>query len=258
MPLPLCEDPWELRARGGGPGVFLGSPVECNRNLVARTAAASAASLLSRPGLVNGQRPSLVVSSVERLDGLLGLGIFIHLHKAESARAAGFAICDDLGTGDLAMLLKQGEKIVGRGIPDQVAYIDILSHHNIPFRAVPRRHTRREKRDRSKPGPPSRQGLGRESHRRPPSGVVLLGIIEEEPRRGRSGKPRKGELEGLSIRGSTNLRWMDTSQLADKRKLYGGDVCESQEILVVQRSPFRLGREACWKAFEKATAESKG
>src|SRR6516164_3958292 len=57
--------------------------------IAAATAAATGAALLARPGFVNRQGPAVVVEAVQRFDGLLGLAVVFHFHKAEATRAPG-------------------------------------------------------------------------------------------------------------------------------------------------------------------------
>lgn len=86
------------------------------------------AAFLARPGFIDRQRPIFVLEAVEGRDRLVGLGIVFHFHKPETARAAGFAVGDDLGTGDLAVFSEKFEQVVGGRGPGEVADVDVLSH----------------------------------------------------------------------------------------------------------------------------------
>src|SRR5215469_5145931 len=76
--------------------------------------------------LVDPQRPTAEVGAVERLDGARGIGTR-HLHEAEAARTAGFAVRDERDLLHGAMLGKQCTKrLIGRR-ERQVA--DVYSSH---------------------------------------------------------------------------------------------------------------------------------
>src|SRR5262245_36242964 len=83
----------------------------------AATAATATTAVLTRPGLVDGQRAALVVRAVECFDGALGLAIVGHLDEAEATRPAGFPVGDDLCARDRAIRLKECKQIVGGAIP---------------------------------------------------------------------------------------------------------------------------------------------
>src|SRR5262249_31781772 len=55
-------------------------------------------------------------------------GVIFHFHEAESTRAACLTVHDHLRPRDLAVFLKQVVQVVLRGIPYQVADINVLSH----------------------------------------------------------------------------------------------------------------------------------
>src|SRR5262249_24563897 len=64
------------------------------------------------------------------------------------------AVSDDLGPRHRPVLLEQGQQVVGRGVPRQVADVDILRHRKKPFRAwSPEDHWRRPERARTTKGP---------------------------------------------------------------------------------------------------------
>jgi hypothetical protein len=70
----------------------------------------------------------LVVRAVQGVDGLLGFGIVVHFHKPETTRPASLSVRDDLGSGYVAVLLKQGQQVVGCAFPSKVADVNILRH----------------------------------------------------------------------------------------------------------------------------------
>src|SRR5262249_17987158 len=92
----------------------------------ATTASPAAAAALGRASLVDRQRTATERLAVQGVDGRLRLGVVVHLDEAEAARAAGFAIGDDLGPSDRPVLLEQRQQVVGRGVPRQVADVDVL------------------------------------------------------------------------------------------------------------------------------------
>src|SRR5262249_37796896 len=110
----------------------------------ATAAATAAAAVLARPGLVDRQRPALVVRAVEGVDGALRPRVVIHSHEPEPARPAGLPVGNHLGPGHRAVFLEQGQKVVGRTIPHEVADVDILRH---------------SKENLSVPGPPQRTAM---------------------------------------------------------------------------------------------------
>src|SRR5207244_8113299 len=95
---------------------------------VATATAAATAAIFPRSGLVDRQRAALVILAVQGIDGLLGLGVIVHFHKAKAPGAAGLPIGDHLGSSHVAVLLKQGQEVVGRRLPCEVADVDILRH----------------------------------------------------------------------------------------------------------------------------------
>src|SRR5262245_21976091 len=69
----------------------------------AATTTAATRALFARLGFVDGQRAAIVLLAVERGDRGLRFGVAAHLDKAEALAAAGLAIRDYLGAGDLAV-----------------------------------------------------------------------------------------------------------------------------------------------------------
>src|SRR5262249_11850849 len=100
---------------------------------VTAAAAAAAPAVFPGLGLVDGQRPALKLGAVEGVDGLLGLGVIIHFDEPEAARTAGLAVGDDLGAGDFPVLLEKGQQVVGAGIPNEIANVNVLRHRKKPF-----------------------------------------------------------------------------------------------------------------------------
>src|SRR6516225_11793317 len=108
----------------------------------ATAAAATGGALRARPGFVNRQGPAVVVEAVQRFDGLLGLAVVFHFHKAEATRAPGLLVRDHLGPGHLAVLFKQLQQVVGGCIPHEIADVNILRHsENLSVPAPNRSHT---------------------------------------------------------------------------------------------------------------------
>jgi hypothetical protein len=70
------------------------------------------------------------VGVIQSLDCSLGFGIVLHFHETKAARPAGFLVHDHLSPIDRAVFLEQGQQIVCRGFPDQVADVNILRHRN--------------------------------------------------------------------------------------------------------------------------------
>src|SRR5713226_3639813 len=87
----------------------------------ATIAAASAApapattAFFPRLRLVDGQGPAFEIHAIQ------GLAVVIHFHKPKAARSAGFPVGNHLSPGHRAVRLKQGQQVVGRAIPNQVA-----------------------------------------------------------------------------------------------------------------------------------------
>src|SRR5262245_2675729 len=75
-------------------------------------AGTAARALLARLGLIDRQGTALELGAVHRRDG--GLGAVAHLDEAETARPAGLAVLDHLGTRDRAVLAERLDQVVGR------------------------------------------------------------------------------------------------------------------------------------------------
>src|SRR5262249_59820505 len=86
------------------------------------------AALFAWPGFVDRQRPTSVVGAIQGVNGLLGFRIVIHFHKPETTRPARFAVGNYLGSGYVAVLLEQGQQVVGCAFPREIADVNILRH----------------------------------------------------------------------------------------------------------------------------------
>jgi hypothetical protein len=67
---------------------------------------------------------------MQLVDGLLRLRVVGHLHESEAARPARLAVGDDLSATNRAIFLEQLQEVIGRGIPGEVAYVNVLRHQN--------------------------------------------------------------------------------------------------------------------------------
>ena len=71
-------------------------------------------------GLVDLQAATFEILTVKGLDGRIGLGVVIHLHKSETARLAGLAVGDEFDGGDGAVLGEKITDVVFRGPEGQI------------------------------------------------------------------------------------------------------------------------------------------
>lgn len=104
----------------------------------AGTAAVAAAATAASPApsrtrftglrLVHAEPPSAERFVMQAVDRRLSFRVVGHLDKPEPARPAGFAVRNDLCADYLPVLLKQLEQVVGRGIPREVADVNVLRH----------------------------------------------------------------------------------------------------------------------------------
>src|SRR5262249_30991165 len=100
------------------------------------TTAAAAFTRGTRLGLVDRQGAALERGPVERLDRRRGLAVVGHFDEPEAPRAARLPVGDDLGLRHRPVLLEQTQQVVGAGIPDEIADVDVLRHRRSdPFRA---------------------------------------------------------------------------------------------------------------------------
>lgn len=95
----------------------------------AETAAATAAAgtLLTGPGLVDGQRTAAPVGAVEGLDHRCSL-ISLDLHKTEATAPAGLPVSGDAGGNDLSVLGDSVGKVLVRRSPGQVTEVQSRRH----------------------------------------------------------------------------------------------------------------------------------
>src|SRR5690606_1534954 len=95
------------------------------------TAAAAAAAAAGLPArLVDDQAAAFERVAVQSANGGLRRLVGGHRDEAEAARAAGFAIGDDLGIDDFTVIAEKLRQLrVGRA-PRQVAHVDLGSHRN--------------------------------------------------------------------------------------------------------------------------------
>src|SRR6185436_11964373 len=91
----------------------------------ASPAAAAATTTAAILCFVDAQRATAHVASVQLVDRLIGVPV-VHLHEAEAARAAGFAVGDHSHRVDLPDGGKEIPEIRLGGAPGEVADIDLL------------------------------------------------------------------------------------------------------------------------------------
>src|SRR5207253_1653491 len=124
--------------------------------------------------------------AVEVADGLLAA--LRHLDEAEAARAAGLAVADDLGAGDVAVLAERLAQVVRGGLEGEVADVQVLAH-GVPFRAArPAQTLHALTAARRRRGRQGRTELGR-------SRTAVAGAA---PRRGHGGA-RPGARQALAL-----------------------------------------------------------
>jgi hypothetical protein len=103
------------------------------------------------PGLgdIYRQRPAVVLLRVQRFDRFVGFIVDRHFDEAEAARAAGFAIHHDLGTGHRAVLGEERHEVVFRALPGQIANVKI-NHVSNPIETGKSRCIVERRKSRSK------------------------------------------------------------------------------------------------------------
>ena len=89
-------------------------------------------SVFPRSSFVDGERSPVDFSTIQGVNGCLGLFGVCHLDKAEPSGAAGVPVRDDLGRIDLAKLLKHPLQIAVGRVKRQVADVQLLSHVGPP------------------------------------------------------------------------------------------------------------------------------
>ena len=97
---------------------------------VATPAATSAAFCLG-PSLVDVDRASANLRSIQSSDGFFSILVAGHLHKSEAARTAGVAVGHDAHAVDLSVGLEQLPQFVFVGIEAEIPHKDIL-HASAP------------------------------------------------------------------------------------------------------------------------------
>ena len=76
-----------------------------------------------RLGFVDGEVTAVMILAMQRLDGLLALFGIAHGDEAEAAGAVGFAIHDQVGFGDGAVLGEQGVERLFSGLEGKISYV---------------------------------------------------------------------------------------------------------------------------------------
>lgn len=112
------EDRVELRRL---PAVVAAVAASAAAPASAPASAASGSAWRTVAGLVDLDRPAVELRAVELFPRLVGVGVIGEGDEAEAARAAGLAVHDDRGFGDLAELLECLAQPVLRGVPTDSA-----------------------------------------------------------------------------------------------------------------------------------------
>src|SRR5213594_976242 len=97
-------------------------------SISALATAATEVSFLHRPCFVDSEVTSAEFFAIELRDCFLGSGVVRHLHKAETFRASGIAIRDDLNRFNLANLAKHVTKISFCDLKREISNEDLFSH----------------------------------------------------------------------------------------------------------------------------------
>ena len=74
-------------------------------------------------GFVDGQVTTIVVLAMQGVDGLLAFFGAAHGDETEAAGAVGFAIHDQVGFGDRAVLGKEGVEVLFGGLEGKISYV---------------------------------------------------------------------------------------------------------------------------------------
>jgi hypothetical protein len=85
-------------------------------------------SFLHRPGFVDSEVTSADFFAIESGDGLIGSGVIRHLHEAETLRAPGIAIRDDLNGFNLADLAEHVTEICFCDLKREISNEDFFRH----------------------------------------------------------------------------------------------------------------------------------
>jgi len=88
-------------------------------------------SFRARAGLANGEWSAAKVGAIEGLDGFPGLRVGAHFHEPETTGPPGISVRDHLDPGHGALLLKEREQILVRGVPRQVSDEEVLRHRSV-------------------------------------------------------------------------------------------------------------------------------
>ena len=88
-------------------------------------AAAATATVCFGSSFVDFQSPAAELGSIESFDSFLGGGVIVHLHETEAAWAARFTVGDNVDSGHLAVLGKEGPQILLGDIVRTVSNINI-------------------------------------------------------------------------------------------------------------------------------------
>jgi hypothetical protein len=94
----------------------------------ASASATSEVSFLHRPCFVDGEVTSTNVFAIELRDCFIRSGVVGHLHKTETFRASGIAICDDLNRFNLTNLTEQVSKVTFRRLKREISNVDFFCH----------------------------------------------------------------------------------------------------------------------------------
>jgi hypothetical protein len=76
-----------------------------------------------RLGCIDGQIATVVVVTMERIDGLLALFGVAHGDETKAARAIGFTIHDEVGFGDSAVLSEELVQVLFSGLEGKISHV---------------------------------------------------------------------------------------------------------------------------------------
>ncbi len=93
----------------------------------AATTTAAEVPFVHRPGFVDSEITSADFFAIELRDCFLGSSVVCHLHKAETFRASGIAIGDDLNRFNLAALAEHVTKVSFRGLNREISNVDFFA-----------------------------------------------------------------------------------------------------------------------------------
>jgi hypothetical protein len=92
------------------------------------TTTAAKVPFLRRPCLVDSQTASTDFFAIELRDCFLGSGVVRNLHEAETFRASGIAIRDDLNRFNVADFAEHVTQISFRGLKREISNVDFFCH----------------------------------------------------------------------------------------------------------------------------------